>query len=78
LRRYQRLVILNALIDLFLMIEIISQRRMDFGQSHAIFSANFVDALAHPLMPDNDVLHREAVTGNPGSAPATPAVISIS
>src|ERR1044071_5639246 len=59
-------------IDFGAMIEVVGQRRVDVREREVVLDRDLVDALAHPLMPDRDVLDRDAAAGDAGLATRDP------
>lgn len=58
------LAFLHRLVNLGAMIEIVCQSRVHVSQRKIVFSGYFVGALAHALVPDNNVFHRYPMSGD--------------
>jgi hypothetical protein len=55
----------NGSIDFVSMIEVIGKRRVDIRERQVVFGGDFIGALAHPLVPNGDILDRDAMAGDP-------------
>jgi hypothetical protein len=62
--------LLDGLVHLTLMREVVGQRRMDVGLFEVVFVGNIVDGPLETVVPDDDVLHRNAVPIDARFAPA--------
>src|SRR4051794_19560627 len=60
----------QGFIDLGSMVEVVGERRVDVGDPEVVLHGDLVDAFTHPLVPDHDVLHRDAMPRNAGLAPS--------
>ena len=55
-------------INLVLVIEVISERRVNIGKPETVAGTNLLDTLSHLLMPDGDILDCDAMSRDPGFA----------
>lgn len=60
------LAFLHRLVNFGSMIKIVCQSRVHVRQRKIVFGSNLVGALAHALVPDNDVLYSYPASGDTG------------
>lgn len=53
-------VVDNARVDLFAVVEIVRKRGVHVSQCQAVLSRDFIDTFTESLVPDRNVLHRDA------------------
>ncbi len=56
----------HAGVDFLAVVEVIGERGVDVGERQIVLGSDFVGTLAEPLVPDCDVLHRDATPADPG------------
>jgi hypothetical protein len=55
----------NGSIDFVSMIEVVGKRGVDVRERQVVFSSNLIGTLAHPLVPNGDILDRDSMAGDP-------------
>lgn len=61
---HERLILSDLPIYRLLMVKIIRHSGIDVAQREAMIGGNLINAQAHVFMPDGDVLHGDASSGN--------------
>ncbi len=65
----ERLASPDGFVYLGPMVEIIGERGVHVGQRQVVLGGDLIGALSHPLVPDDDILDRDAVSRDTGLAP---------
>src|SRR5205807_4114032 len=69
---YERSALFDRLVDLGTMVEVVGESGVNVGERQIVFRGDLVRALAHPLVPDRDVLHGDAMPSDARLAAGDP------